>query len=257
MKIGLFITARLGSTRLPRKHLLPVKGRPLIHFLLKRIQAEFQNELAEASCRLAVVTSDEPENRAFEQFCAEGVAVFYGSKSNIPFRHLQAARALAVDAIVSIDGDDILCSVKGMRSVYDALAHDRPYVKTANLPFGMNSGGYSRDFLESSLIGRTDDVLETGWSHIFDATKLKELSMTCPVQNDSLRFTLDYQEDFQFFTAVIESIGEAVITAPDELIVSRVLDEKLYLITEPIMKQYWENFYRLQAQEKLKSHNAG
>ncbi len=37
MKTGFFLTARLGSTRLARKHLLQAAGRPLISVLASKI----------------------------------------------------------------------------------------------------------------------------------------------------------------------------------------------------------------------------
>lgn len=249
MKIGIFITARLGSTRLKRKHLLPVNDHPILFFLIKRIKEEFQEELIDGKVKIIIVTSDERENREFENFVKDGATVFYGSTSNIPLRHLQAAKAHSLNSIISIDGDDILCSVKGMRAVYDALIQDAMYVKTSKLPFGMNSSGYSKDFLESSLKGHFDDILETGWGRVFDQSQLTEIQEPFPAQDNVLRFTLDYDEDYLFFKSVIEAFGDDIFTAQDEEIVSLVMNRKLYLINESISKQYWDNFYKLQEEE--------
>jgi spore coat polysaccharide biosynthesis protein SpsF (cytidylyltransferase family) len=253
MKNGIFITARLGSTRLEKKHLLPVRNQPVLTYLIRRIRREFQREMNAHEVRLVIVTSDEPENRQFEMFAAEGAAVFYGSKDNIPLRHLQAAQALSLDGIISVDGDDILCSVNGMRAIHDALSGNTPYARTSNLPFGMNSVGYSRAFLETSLRGHSEDILETGWGHIFDARQLLDISIPFPLQDNALRFTLDYPEDYEFFKAVIVSLGDSIVAAQDDLIVRTVIENKLFAINEPITKQYWDNFYKLQAKEKQRS----
>lgn len=250
MKTGIFITARLGSTRLKRKHLLPVSDHPILSFLIKRIKEEFQEELIKGGIKIIIVTSDERENREFENFQKDGATVFYGSINNIPLRHLQAVKAHSLDSIISIDGDDILCSVKGMRAVYDALMQGAKYAKTSNLPFGMNSSGYSKDFLESSLNGHVDDILETGWGRIFDQSQLTEICVPFPVQDNVLRFTLDYDEDYQFFKSVIEAFGDDILIVQDEEIVRLVMNKKLYLINESISKQYWDNFYKLQEEEK-------
>lgn len=254
MKTGIFITARLGSTRLERKHLLSVNGKPLIYYLIQRIIGEFSKEIESNDVQIVIVTSDEQENRRFEEFSEYGVAVFYGSTSNIPLRHLQAAKAHSLDSIISIDGDDILCSVKGMRTVYDALMQSAKYAKISNLPFGMNSSGYSKDFLESSLNDHFDDILETGWGRIFDQNQLTEIRMPFPVQDNVLRFTLDYAEDYQFFKSVIEAFGDDIVTAQDEEIVRLVMNKKFYLINESISKQYWDNFSKLQEAEKQTSN---
>lgn len=253
MKAGILITARLGSTRLEKKHLLPVGGKPLILYLIERIRWGFDEEIKKNLVEIIIATSDEQENRAFAEYSEYGVSVHYGSVNNIPLRHSQAAAARRLNAIVSIDGDDILCSPKGMREVYRALSEGEQYVKTSNLPFGLNSCGYSYDFLRASIQNHSQDILETGWSRIFDEKKLKDIVIPFPIQNDALRFTLDYEQDYQFFRALIEKCGDSITQMTDEELVSIVLSNEMFRINESISKQYWENFYRLQEQEIEKS----
>jgi spore coat polysaccharide biosynthesis protein SpsF (cytidylyltransferase family) len=249
MKTGILITARLGSTRLGKKHLLPVNNQPLIYYLIERIGREFVKEINANDMQIVIATSDEQENREFEKFSKSGVAVFYGSLNNIPLRHFQAAAGHGLDAIVSIDGDDILCSPKGMREIYRALRRGVQYVKTSDLPFGMNSSGYAVSFLALSIKNHANDTLETGWGRIFNENKLMDIALSFPIQNEALRFTLDYEEDYQFFKALIEKCGDKIIKMTDEEIVNIVLKEEYFRINEPISKQYWGNFYRLQKQE--------
>ncbi|MBU1022827.1 hypothetical protein KKC82_00985 [bacterium] len=249
MKIGFLITARLGSTRLAKKHLLIVNENPILYYLIKRIQFEFSEELEKNKAEIIIATSDEPENRKFADFSKYGVLVFYGSINNIPLRHYQTANAYGLDSIVSIDGDDILCSPKGMREVYRSLEQGVQYVKTTDLPFGMNSSGYTVSFLAASIKNHADDTLETGWGRIFDEKQLQEITIPFPVKNNSLRFTLDYEVDYQFFKKVIERCGDRIMQMSDEEITNVVLKEELFTINEVISKQYWENFYRLQKQE--------
>jgi len=252
MMTGILVTARLGSTRLKRKHLLEVDGHPIVYYLLKRILTEFQAERKNGHLKVIIATSDEAENRSFERFNNEGVIVFYGSINNIPFRHLQAAQEHFLDAIVSVDGDDILCSVRGMRYVYNALEEGANYVKTSNLPFGMNSFGYTKKFLELSVSSQKSDVLETGWGRIFDESQLVDIPMNFEIQNDLLRFTLDYDEDFLFFKAIIKKLGEKVYNISDEDLIKTVISEHLYNTNAQISKMYWDNFNATLEEEKQK-----
>lgn len=255
MKTGILITARLGSTRLGRKHLLPVNGVPLITCLTDRIVKEFEAEIHSELVALVIATSDEPENRAFETLAHGGLAVFYGSLNNIPLRHLQAAKALSFDNIVAVDGDDILCSVEGMRAVYEALKNGAQYVSTDGLPFGMNSFGYTREFLAISLDGRANDTLETGWGRIFDAAALKTIAMPFGADDPALRFTLDYDDDYIFFKAVIEMLGERVCEATDAEIVECVRKNGLTSLNARVSEEYWANFHK-NVEKEDKAHGA-
>jgi len=251
---AILITARLGSQRLKRKHLLKVNERPLLQYLIDRIRAEFKAEIGEKHAKLAIATSAEPENKDFGQFANEDVSVFYGSPSNVPLRHLQAARHYGVDAVLSVDGDDILCSTRGMRSVYNALIEGAKYVKTVNLPFGMNSRGYASYFLQSCLSGRESDVLETGWDRVLKESDVTIKEFTSAVDHSKVRLTLDYKEDFDFFKAVILDLGERVGVATDEEIVSVVISKNLHRINQSLHETYWQEFYG--NVDKEAGHNA-
>lgn len=246
---AILLCARLGSSRLPGKHLLDMAGQPAFHWLLSRVRGEFAKELDTGTARLVVATSDEPENRAFERFFSLGVEVFYGPLVNIPYRFLLAARHFGADNVVAVDGDDILCSARAMRMVKTALEEGAEYAATSGLPLGMNSWGFSTDFLARSLAGHEDKILETGWGRIFDADKLVTLDAALPVSDDRLRFTLDYEQDLAFFRRIAEMLGERTAIATDSEIVGLVMDQRIYALNEDIVREYWENFRREQAGE--------
>jgi spore coat polysaccharide biosynthesis protein SpsF len=250
MKTGILITARLGSTRLKQKHLLKIRGKPIVYYLIERIRREFKEEMAQNKIEVVIATSDEPDNRAFEELSIANLKVFYGSIYNIPLRHLQVVGSYALSHVISVDGDDILCSVSGMRALYDAFLSGEDYVKTAGLPFGMNVMGYSHLFLESSVNAHRNDILETGWGRIFDTSMLKTIAMGLP-EDERLRFTLDYEEDYQFFSRIIELLGDAVYTATDQEILDLVFKDNLLRLNENVCRKYWQNFYKQRDQEVI------
>ena len=242
MKTGIFIAARLGSTRLKNKHLLPVNGQPIIYFLVRRIMNQFKQEIDKDMINVIITTSDEKENKQFNQFVDMGIYVFYGSKNNIPLRQVQAADFYGLGAIISIDGDDILCSPESMREVYKRLKNNAKYIITSNLPLGMNSFGYSTDFLKRSLDQRTNEVLETGWTRIFDERQRTDVNIPIDTKNRIIRLTLDYQEDYIFFKTLIESMGEKIYDAKDQTIIDFIINNKFYNLNESVNEEYWENF---------------
>jgi spore coat polysaccharide biosynthesis protein SpsF (cytidylyltransferase family) len=56
MKIGLLVTARMGSTRLHDKHLKPLLGRPALSYLLERIENTFKTPLLEGLAQVFIAT---------------------------------------------------------------------------------------------------------------------------------------------------------------------------------------------------------
>lgn len=241
MKTGIFITARLGSTRLQRKHLLPVMDKPIITYLIKRIEFEFLKEISQNLISIVVVTGNKHDNKDLEKLC-DGYDVYFGNDDNIPLRHSEAARDLNLDCIISVDGDDILCSPSAMRQVYTELASGSHYVKTEKLPLGMNVMGYSSEFLFQSVNQVELGVLDTGWGRIFDERKLITIKSEIAVEDDKLRFTLDYDEDFTFFRTIIEGFGEKIIDCSDLKIISYVNNHDLHKVNSSISVTYWNNF---------------
>lgn len=250
MNCGLFIVARLGSQRLPAKHLQPAAGAPVLLHLIRRLRHAFATHLLDGRARVVIVTSDEPANRALEEVAGAEASVFYGSIQNIPLRQLEAAEAGGYTEIVSIDGDDILCSPAGVLAVAEKLAAGADYAQTNGLPFGMNSFGYTRRFLAKAMTRHRSGTLETGWGRIFQGNTPAVVSYAHLPQDERLRFTLDYAPDLEFFRAILDVLGPRAATATDADIIRLVLDQKLYLHNAALAEEYWANFRRQVEKEK-------
>ena len=54
--VGVFITARLGSTRLNEKHLIEVNGKPFIEWLVKRFLISFNTKIKRNDLKISYVT---------------------------------------------------------------------------------------------------------------------------------------------------------------------------------------------------------
>lgn len=255
MKTGIIIIARLQSTRLRRKHLLKVKRYSILYYLIRRIQKEFEKEMQAKEIELIISTSKIPGNEDFKIFKKYGVRIFYGSNDNIPLRLLQTTEDSSLDNVVSIDGDDILCSVKGMRTLLQELQKGTEYAQTVGLPFGMNSSAYTKEFLRLSLQSHGNEILETNWGRIFDKNKAVQINIENFPQDDRMRFTLDYQEDFELFKSIILNMGDSIITAKDKEIVDLVKKEKLFKYNENKVKEYWDNYRRLVKKERSEQIN--
>ncbi len=241
---GIFVVARLGSSRLFEKHLIKAGGKSLIEWLVDKFVFSFSEEIENKDICIYVVTSYKEENKKFEMVFSKNkkVNIFYGSDSNIPLRQLQCAEANNISEIISIDGDDILCSTSAAKQIRDSLMQNVSYVQSTGLPFGMNVSGYQTDFLRQSLKNYKTSTLETGWGRIFDNTALKEVRLGQYDKDKRLRLTLDYEEDAKFFEAIINTLGSKLLTIDDASLVSFIIENKFYEINQHVSNRYWKNF---------------
>lgn len=246
--IGVFITARLGSTRLSEKHLIQVNEKPFIKWLVERFSIAFKEKIDRKELKIFITTSAKPENKKFGLiFDKKEVDVFFGSDENIPLRHLECAIENNINYIISIDGDDILCSTEASKLVVEKLLNGSKMVQTKGLPLGMNITGYSKDFLKKSLLGIGNCKLETGWGKIFDKNEIDILQLRKDENIEKIRMTLDYGADADFFKKVISNLD--VINVSDDYLIENILLNDWNQINIHLDDIYWSNFNKQKLKE--------
>jgi spore coat polysaccharide biosynthesis protein SpsF len=243
--VGIFITARLGSTRLQRKHLITVEGKTMIEWLVLRYKSIFEKELLGGDIRIFLTTSIKDENKEFigllEQY---GITVFFGEDTNIPKRYYDCAKEYAIDYFIIVDGDDILCSAYGSYQLYQSILESSNYdlIKVEGLPIGLNSSALKTSYVEQCLKKHQNENLEVGWSRIFTAPKTKQIKLgNYEIQGD-LRFTLDYEDDARFFKLIISYFGEKILKISDLELIDTVVSQKFDQINSHLSSEYWGNY---------------
>lgn len=99
-KIIATIEARMASSRLPGKVLLPLAGKPALERLIERLKRS--NYLD----GIVVATTDKPGDEAIEALAKSlGVGCFRGSEDDVLGRVLGAAQSAGADVICEITGD--------------------------------------------------------------------------------------------------------------------------------------------------------
>src|SRR5262245_8716006 len=100
MRVVAVVQARVGSTRLPGKVLLPLRGRPLLVRMLERLRA------ARTLDQIVVATTTGAGDRSILALGGELEApVIAGHPTDLIDRHLAAARFARADAVVKIPSD--------------------------------------------------------------------------------------------------------------------------------------------------------
>lgn len=252
MKIGVLVAARMGSSRLPDKHLRPIGRQAALAWLIERIEDSFGAEIASGTVVPLLTTGALARNQPLAQLC-EGrhTRMFYGDDDNVPRRHQQAAQAFGLHAMLAIDGDDLFCAPEAMRSVYDRLALGDGLVRTRGLPLGMNSWGYSRVTLDLALQKVDLSLLETGWGRIFEPFAATTIDLPCP-HADEVRATLDYEPDLDFFTrGILEVPDWAALASVD--FVAELRARGIAKLNIGLNEEYWANFTRNISSENTKA----
>lgn len=240
---GILFIARLGSTRLANKHLIEVNHKTFIEWLISRYAFEFKKEIENGEVKLILATSNNAENKQFELILKNlPVSVYFGNEENIPLRQSDCSDKYGLTNIISVDGDDVLCSVNAGRKIYDYLNDgDKTIAKTSGLPFGMNLMGYKADFLKR-MVAKASVKMETGWGRIFEGEPIHEIIMGNYSGNENLRLTLDYELDAQFFKTVISYCGDNIVSMNDDNLIRIILENQFFEINKSLHDEYWYNF---------------
>jgi len=121
MIVACIIQARMGSTRLPGKVLLPLVGKPMLHHVIDRV----------ADCKtvtnivIATTTKDRDDEiiKAVEGYNAK-TSTFRGSEDDVLDRYYQAAKAVNADIVIRVTSDCPLIDPEIIDEVVQKLLDD-------------------------------------------------------------------------------------------------------------------------------------
>ncbi len=210
MKIVATIEARMTSSRLSGKVLLPVLGKPMLQHLVERLRAvPSLNEIVLAT---TTNTTDDVLVAFAEEQC---VRVFRGSEEDVMARVIGAAESVGADIVVEITGD---CPVIDPDIVEQTIRmfrhHDADYVSNAHVrsyPDGMDTQVFLLDTLKRSA-AMTDDPLdhEHVTLHIRNHPEIfRKIHLVAPPSLwwPDLGLTLDEEADYRLLTKIIETLA--------------------------------------------------
>lgn len=200
MKVIGTIEARMGSSRMPGKTLMPVyKDRPLLELIITRFKRSQETE------KIVVATTVELQDDPIAAWCAENHIAFYrGSENNVLDRVVQAATAHQADAIIQMGADSAYLDVNLIDELvalfksgrYDYVCNDfRP-----TYPLGIYAHIVSLEILKGLNNQKTlskedrEDVVRPIFEH---PHRYRVMNVSAPehMRCPDLRLTVDYPED--------------------------------------------------------------
>lgn len=201
------LQARMSSTRLPGKVLLPIIGKPMLARQLERLKR------CAALDQLVVATSDHQSDTSIEELCAsENVPCFRGSLNDVLDRFTRCARSFGASHVVRLTGDcpladpeliDELVEFYSTRKV-DYASNCRP----PSLPDGLDAEIFTIEALESAWLEAKDPFArEHVVPHIVrQPERFSAANWTAEQDLSNLRWTVDQRADFDFVTMVYEAL---------------------------------------------------
>ena len=205
MKTGILITARLKSTRLPKKVTLPIEGKPMLCHMLDRLK------LASRPDVIIVCTSPvEQDDPLVEIAQQEGVASFRGDPDDVLLRLTDAAEKFGVDTVINCTADNPFVDPVYIDALVDFhVGQGNDYSRTNGLPLGVFSYALSRPAMLRACEIKAERDTEV-WGGYFSDTGLFKwgtLEIDDPaVSWPELRLTVDTPEDFALVERIFDEL---------------------------------------------------
>ena len=241
MNIDIFIPVRLASTRFPKKSLKKIAGKPIIKYLIERLQQAHKIRNI-----IVCTTNQKSDDPLIDYLKDEKIMYFRGNEKDILVRFLDTANKYNTDFIVSVDGDDIYTDptyVDKIVDEYEKLKSD--FIGSNGFPHGFVPVGIKKEALEKICKLKITNNTETGYRDFFTETNLFNCSYIEPTENfkfsKDIRLTLDYQEDLDLAVEIFKILGnnfqfddiiKIFMEKPELIELTKGVDER--------WKKYWD-----------------
>jgi spore coat polysaccharide biosynthesis protein SpsF len=223
------IQARMGSTRLPKKTMMKIKDKPLLHYTIR--QAQSSTKIS----KIIIATTILPEDQEIVDFAkSSNLELFRGDPLDVLDRFYQCAKKYSINNILRITPDNpfvdpgIIDNVikKFERGNFDYVSNT--ISKKENI-WNQDLNGYPYGLAVEAISFR---AIEKAWK---DSTNPSEREHVTPyiiknshifnldhIQNfqdfSDIRLTVDYDEDFELAKKIINHFQSNKIFRIDEII---------------------------------------
>lgn len=211
MKIITVIQARMSSTRLPGKVILPLLGKPLLIRMIERVNS------AKLVGDVIVATSTNADDDEIEVLCNQNNLICSrGHLTDLLDRHYQVAKQFNADAVVKIPSDCPLIDPKVIDKVIEHYTNSDEFDFVSNLhpatyPDGNDVEIFSFESLECAWKDATKDYEREHttpfiWEHQ-DVFCVGNVTWETGYDFSSThRWTIDFPEDYEFIRKVYDEL---------------------------------------------------
>jgi len=198
-KITVMIQVRSSSTRLPKKALKKIEGKPIIWHMINRVKKIKSVE------QIILITTQKKEDRIFLKIAKEnGILAFQGSEHDVLDRHYQCAIQYDADPILRITSDCPLIDpllVEKMLQIF--LKNNYDYVTNREPPTFPD--GLDTEIIAFSALKKTTKYakMSSEREHVTsyitkNSNKFKIFNYRNKKDLSHLRWTVDEKRDLDF-----------------------------------------------------------
>jgi len=185
-KVVLIIQARMSSTRLPGKSMMPLADKPLVYRMVERLKK------CKKVDEIVIATSDQPEDKVLVDLANElGVSYFQGNLLDVRDRYLRAAEKSNADFIIRIPADNPMPDANEIDKLIEFHVEQNSQGFSSNLAQVNNSGYldgigaeiFSTKLLQESVARSNSDIVkEHVHRNFFDySTQTPVDASWCPI----------------------------------------------------------------------------
>jgi spore coat polysaccharide biosynthesis protein SpsF len=204
MKFGAIVQARMSSQRFPKKTLYQVHGKPLLEYLLERLNR------CDVVDEIVVATSNEETDLPIVDYCRDHqVSCFQGSHEDVAGRFSEALKQFGFEAFVRISADSPLLDINLILTGVDLFKSEEVDLVT-NIQKRTFPKGQS---VEICLA----DTFQRAYKHMKDAedrehvtryfyqnsAQFKILNIESPKKYGNIQLSVDTSEDMERFSAIV------------------------------------------------------
>jgi len=209
-KFGFVIQARIGSSRLPSKILLPFfEGKSIFDLLIEKLQSNF-------SLPIILATSQNKENDILEQIASKkGILIYRGSENNVLGRFIFAANEFNIKKIIRICSDNPFLDVAELKTlIHFSENSDFDYVSfiVDKIPSIKTHFGFWTEFVTFQALEKVDSFTSLPLYHehvtnfIYENPNLFNVHFLEPNKKifgrKDIRMTLDTEQDFNLLSEI-------------------------------------------------------
>ncbi len=229
-KVAAVIQARMNSSRLPGKVLLPLAGKSALQCMIERVQR------AEGIDQIIVATPHSTINFLIWDLCEDmGISIFCGSENDVLSRVLDTAHFFNVDIIVDLTADCPIVDHRHITQLVKTVKRGvKPWRRTVDYasniyPKRSWPDGFDVQVYKTRALRKAKQWFapphHVGWNiaQYPESFRLDNKGLPAPLWLwwPDLRLTLDTRQDYVVLDKIFNHFGDKDFTAEDAIMLMR------------------------------------